>query len=70
MCSDAARAAASYRTSPPLERVDFVVEGVFDPRGEFDGLGGFDAPPEARHCFRALHFRAVIDELPQRIARQ
>jgi hypothetical protein len=23
----------------PLERVDFVVEGVFDPRGEFGGLG-------------------------------
>jgi hypothetical protein len=44
----------------PLERVDFVVEGVFDPRGEFDGLGGFDAPPEARHCFRTLHFRATL----------
>jgi hypothetical protein len=43
----------------PLERVDFVVEGVFDPRGEFDGLGGFDAPPDARHCYRALHFRAT-----------
>ena len=44
----------------PLERVDFVVEGVFDPRGEFGGLGGFDAPPEARHCFRSLHFRATL----------
>jgi hypothetical protein len=33
----------------PLERVDFVVEGVFDPRGEFDGLAGFQAPPDARH---------------------
>ena len=43
----------------PLERVDFVVEGVFDPRGEFDGLGGFNAPPEARHCYRALHLRAT-----------
>ena len=43
-----------------LERVDFVVEGVFDPRGEFDGLGGLDAPPEARHCFRSLHVRATL----------
>jgi len=38
----------------PLERVEFVVEGEFDPRGEFDGLCGFDAPPEARHCYRTL----------------
>jgi OsmC-like protein len=44
----------------PLERVDFVVEGVFDPRGEFDGLGGFEAPPEARHCYRSLHVRATV----------
>jgi len=43
----------------PLERVEFVVEGVFDPRGEFDGLGGFDAPADARHCYRTLHFRAT-----------
>jgi hypothetical protein len=43
----------------PLERVDFVVEGVFDPRGEFDGLGGLEAPPEARHCYPTLHFRAT-----------
>jgi len=43
----------------PLERVDFVVEGVFDPRGEFDGLGGLEAPPEARHCYHTLHFRAT-----------
>jgi hypothetical protein len=32
----------------PLERVEFVVEGVFDPRGEFDGLGGYRAPRVAR----------------------
>ena len=44
----------------PLDRVELVVEGVFDPRGEFDGLGGFDAPPEARHCYRSLHFRATL----------
>lgn len=44
----------------PLERVDFVVEGVFDPRGEFGGLSGFEAPPEARHCYRTLHLRATV----------
>jgi OsmC-like protein len=44
----------------PLDRVELVVEGVFDPRGEFGGLGGFDAPPEARHCYRSLHFRATL----------
>ena len=44
----------------PLERVDFVVEGVFDPRGEFDGLAGFQAPPDARHCYSTLHFRATL----------
>lgn len=43
----------------PLERVDFVVEGVFDPRGEFDGLAGFRAPADARHCYPALHIRAT-----------
>ncbi|HET9984436.1 MAG TPA: OsmC family protein [Longimicrobiales bacterium] len=44
----------------PLERVDFVVEGVFDPRGEFDGLAGFEAPAEARHCYATLHVRAAV----------
>jgi uncharacterized OsmC-like protein len=44
----------------PLERVDFTVEGVFDPRGEFDGLGGFRAPADARHCYQALHLRATL----------
>ena len=43
-----------------LDRVDFIVEGVFDPRGEFDGLGGFEAPTEARHCYRSLDFRATV----------
>lgn len=43
----------------PLERLDFVVEGEFDPRGEFDGLAGFTAPADARHCYRALHIRAT-----------
>jgi hypothetical protein len=44
----------------PLERVDFTIEGIFDPRGEFDGLGGFRAPPDARHCYPALHLRATL----------
>jgi hypothetical protein len=44
----------------PLERVELVVEGVFDPRDEFDGLAGFDAPAESRHCYRALHLRATL----------
>lgn len=43
-----------------LERIDFVVEGVFDPRGEFSGLAGFTAPADARHCFLSLHLRATI----------
>src|SRR5262249_1967797 len=32
----------------PLERAEVVIEGVFDPRGEFDGLSGFHAPDDAR----------------------
>ena len=43
-----------------LERLELVVEGVFDPRGEFDGLAGFDAPPDARPCFLALHLRTSL----------
>ena len=44
----------------PLERVDFTVEALFDPRDEFDGLGGFRAPAGARHCYLALHLRATL----------
>jgi hypothetical protein len=44
----------------PLERVEFIVEGVFDPRGEFDGLSDFEAPADARQCFLALHFSARL----------
>jgi uncharacterized OsmC-like protein len=44
----------------PLERVEFVVEGDFDPRHEFNALGGFDAPNDVRHCYRALHFRVTL----------
>ncbi len=43
-----------------VERIDFVVEGVFDPRGEFSGLAGFNAPADARHCYLSLHLRATI----------
>jgi OsmC-like protein len=44
----------------PLERVDFTVEALFDPQDEFDGLGGFHAPTDARHCYLALHLRATL----------
>lgn len=44
----------------PLARVDYVVEGDFDPRGQFDGLAGFHAPRDARHCFRSLHLVATL----------
>lgn len=44
----------------PLERIDFVVEGVFDPRWEFSGLGDFVAPDDARHCYPVLHLRATM----------
>src|SRR5690349_19182991 len=43
----------------PLERVDFVVEGVFDPRPQFDGLGGYVAPNDVRHAYSGLHLRAT-----------
>lgn len=44
----------------PIDRVDFVVEGLFDPRGEFDGFSGFRAPVDARDCYLALHCRATL----------
>jgi hypothetical protein len=44
----------------PLDRVELVVEGLFDPRGEFHGLGGFDAPADAGPCYLALHLRATL----------
>lgn len=44
----------------PLERVELTVEALFDPRDEFDGLGGFKAPVDARHCFLALHLRTTL----------
>jgi hypothetical protein len=44
----------------PLRRVELVVESVFDPRGQFDGLVGFVAPPEAAKCYASLHLRATL----------
>jgi len=44
-----------------LTRVELVVEGVFDPRGEFDGLSGFAAPADAAPCYLSLHLRATLD---------
>lgn len=44
----------------PLERLDLVVEGVFDPRGEFHGLAGFEAPSDAAPCFLTLQLRVAL----------
>jgi hypothetical protein len=43
-----------------LRSVEFVAEGVFDPRGQFDGLGGLEAPVDARHCYPSLHLCATL----------
>jgi hypothetical protein len=56
--SDYPMLAAHYGIA--LEQVDFVVEGTFDPGGEFTGLGGFEAPADARHCFLSLVCRATL----------
>jgi hypothetical protein len=62
--SDYPMLAAHFRV--PLERVELVVEGVFDPRGEFDGLDGFQAPPEAASCYLSLHMRVtLVSSAPQ-----
>jgi hypothetical protein len=51
----------------PLERVDFTVEGVFDPRGEFGDLPGFAMPDGARHCYSSLTLRATLfSQAPRR----
>jgi hypothetical protein len=44
----------------PLESVDLLIEGVFDPRGEFDGASGFRAPADARYCYLSMHLCATI----------
>jgi hypothetical protein len=56
--SDYPMLAAHYGV--PLDRVELVIEGVFDPRGEFDGLAGYAAPPDARSCFLALHVSVTL----------
>jgi hypothetical protein len=49
-----------------LDRVELVVEGLFDPRGEFSGLGGYEAPADAAPCYLSLHLRAVLDSTAPR----
>ena len=56
--SDYPTLAAHYGV--PLQRVELVIEGVFDPRGEFDGLAGFAAPADARSCFLSLRVSATL----------
>jgi hypothetical protein len=52
----------------PLDRAEIVIEGVFDPRGEFDGLAGFDAPADARPCFLSLHVHArLVSQAPRHL---
>src|SRR5262249_13961523 len=48
----------------PLQRVEFVVEGMFDPRPEFDGLAGFDAPKTP--AYSNLHLRATLESTAPR----
>lgn len=50
-----------------LRSVEFVAEGVFDPRGEFVGLDGLEAPLEARHCYVSLHLAATVDSSAPRV---
>lgn len=51
-----------------LRSVEFVAEGVFDPRGEFDGLEGLQAPADARHCYLSLHLCATLRSSAPRAA--
>jgi hypothetical protein len=43
----------------PLEPVELVVEGVFDPPDQVDGLDGSTAPVEAATASRALNRTAA-----------
>lgn len=52
----------------PLDHVEFVVEGVFDPRDEFDGLDGYRAPADGRGCYLSLHLRATLRSSAPRAA--
>jgi hypothetical protein len=51
-----------------LRSVEFIVEGVFDPRDEFDGLDGFAAPADGRHCYLSLHLSAILNSSAPRAA--
>jgi len=44
----------------PLDRVEFVVEGEFDPRSEFAGLAGLESLADAMPAYRSLHFRTTL----------
>jgi len=50
----------AHHLGVPLARVAFTVECVFDPRGEFDGLDGWVAPPDAAPCYLSLHLEATL----------
>ncbi len=51
-----------------LDRVEFVVDGVFDPRDEFDGLAGFRGPADATGCYLSLHLEATLTSTAPRQA--
>jgi uncharacterized OsmC-like protein len=51
-----------------LDSIEFVAEGVFDPRGEFDGIEGLKAPVDARHCYLSLHLSAILTSSAPRAA--
>jgi hypothetical protein len=59
-CAGSDYAMLASHFGAPLARVELVVEGVFDPRGQFDGLVGFVAPPEAAKCYASLHLRSTL----------
>lgn len=44
----------------PLDHVELVIQGVFDPRGEFHGLAGFNAPADSAPCYLSLHLHAKL----------
>lgn len=59
-----------------LRSVEFVVEGDFDPRYQFDGIDGLEAPAGVRHCYPSLHLcatlsssapRALLEKLHERV---
>jgi hypothetical protein len=51
-----------------LESVELVLEGLFDPRREFDGVDGYIAPRDAPHCYLSLHARTTIVSASPRAA--